>query len=917
VSPSEKYAYSQLETAGSSPATGRLNTVAEFAKNSDGARKRLHSGESSYKKLLPHLLLLVSSILQPATSFAQAIPAFPGADGGAANVTGGRGGLVYHVTEVDKNYSDTGPGTLRYGLSDGNFANQPRTIVFDVAGTFWLGRFGAEKNHNNGWDTQSRVNLGSNITLAGQTAPGPVYIMGGTVKASSTNVILRNVTIAPGYGMRTFEQPDATPPVPPTPGDFPDSYVYDAIDISGTNLMIDHVSTLYATDETISVNEFANNITIQYSNISQGQNYPQADAEASRVKYTGHALGSLLQGGSNAKISVLHNLYAHQKGRLPRVGSEVGTGAYNDFRNNVFYNWLSTAGGGAGGQPSFNNFVANYFRAGPGGDNPLGGTSTAITTSSGGTGIFNGLDSSGTRVYHSGNVKDINKNGTAEFTTNLANGDFGSSSFQASPQWYQGQPTYTGVTDTAAAAYDRVLKYMGANWWSRDFDYLQNNVAAVDTPDERLIHETATGTGKILAWADDPFNSDPNEGVEWRQMLSYRADPTTGAAPYNRPANWDTDADGMPDAWEKTHGLNPSTADNNGDFDTDGYTNLEEYINEIAAWPAPQPVSFNGSTNNRYAQITNWDIRWQPSRYDQAQINSGSVVVDAVGQHAGTLTIAAQSGNTAELNITSGWLVAETSVAIGATPASNATLNLSGGALVTPLLKKGSAGVFNFTGGTLHADVVDFDIVNDGGNISPGQGIGHTEIHGPLDINSGSIEIEIASTTSFDKIAATGSVNLGGNLRVALLDGYLPHGDETFTVLTGAAVSGSFMNIAFNSRVPLEGSSASFLVSPSATNVTLSCFHTGMAGDYDNDGVVGTADYVVWRTCLANGTQLTNESVSPGIVDDADLNAWRANFGHTFAQNASPANAVPEQGTIVSAACGTFAWFISGALRSR
>ena len=52
--------------------------------------------------------------------------------------------------------------------------------MFDVAGTFWLGRFGAERNHHNGWDTPSRLNLGSNVTIAGQTAPGPVYIMGGT-----------------------------------------------------------------------------------------------------------------------------------------------------------------------------------------------------------------------------------------------------------------------------------------------------------------------------------------------------------------------------------------------------------------------------------------------------------------------------------------------------------------------------------------------------------------------------------------------------------------------------------------------------------------------------------------------------------------------------------------------------------------
>src|SRR4029079_17932489 len=136
--------------------------------------------------------------------------------------------------------------------------------------------------------------------------------------------------------------------------------------------------------------------------------------------------------------------------------------------------------------PSFNNFVGNYWRAGNGGDNPVGGTTTAITTAAGGTSIFSGSNSTGTRVYHTGNIKDTNKNATAEFTTALTNSDFGSSSFQASPQWYLGQPTYTGVTDTAAVAYDRVLKYMGADWWTRDYVYtLPNtpeNLSKIDTP---------------------------------------------------------------------------------------------------------------------------------------------------------------------------------------------------------------------------------------------------------------------------------------------------------------------------------------------------------------------------------------------------------------------------------------------------
>ena len=364
----------------------------------------------------------------------------------------------------------------------------------------------------------------------------------------------------------------------PTAGDFPDSYVYDALDISGTNVMVDHVTAIYGTDETVSMNELANNVTIQFCTIAQGQNYPQADAEASGVSYTGHALGSLLQAGSNAKISVLHNLYAHLKGRLPRVGTEAsvltvaGVGAFNDFRNNVFYNWLGTAGTGAGSQPSQNNFIGNFYLAGPGGDNPVGRHQ------------HRDHDVIGRNVHLFGQRRDQHQGlslgqrqgrqqGRRRRATGraLANSDFGSSAFQGAAYT---QTPYYGATDDAPTAFTRVLDYAGARWWSR---------AAVDT---RLVNETRAGTGKIVAWADDPFNSSASEGTEWRALMATPA--------MSRPAGFDTDNDGMPDAWETMHGLNPAVADDNGDADADGYTNLEEYINEIAAWPATARADVHG-----------------------------------------------------------------------------------------------------------------------------------------------------------------------------------------------------------------------------------------------------------------------------------------------------------------------------------
>lgn len=825
-------------------------------------------------------------LLGQAELAAQALPAFSGADGAAANVSGGRGGLVYHVTKLDKNYNDSGPGTLRYGLTDGNFTVggvvQKRTIVFDVAGTFWLGRYGAENGHDNGWDTASRYNLGSHVTVAGQTAPGPVRIMGGLVKAGGTNAILRNVTIAPGYGMRSFSKPEDG--VFPTPGDFPDSYVYDAIDITGNNLMIDHVTTVYATDETISANELAYDVSIQYSNISQGQNYPQGDAESGTVNYTGHAFGSLLQGGSNARISVHHNLYAHQKGRLPRVGSEVGTGAYNDFRNNVFYNWLGTGGSGASGQPSFNNFVNNFWLAGPGGDNPVGGTSTAITTASGGTTPFSGSNSTGTRVYHSGNLRDQNKDGDALDGAALTNSNFGSASFQTSPQWYLGAATYTGVTDSAAAAYDRVLNYMGATWWNRD--------ATINTVDERIIHEVRTGGGKIVAWADDPFDSSPAEGVEWRSMLAERADPVTGAAPYNRAAGWDVEnngagaapGDGMPSWWELRHGLDPMALDHNGDFDADGYTNLEEYINELAEWPAPGPIVFSGATNARYAQITNWDANpdsslvspWQPSRFDEAQVRTGAVSVDAVGQHAGVLKIAPGSGDVAQVNITNGWLEAQTSVQIGGAAAGQGALHLSGGLLRTPLLTRGPQGSFQFTGGVLSADTVAFTFANAGGVISPGSGVGQTHVTGDLAISAGALSIDVAGSTAgqFDRLLVDGALTAGGTLSVTLLNNYAPAAGDSFDLLDFASASGSF-------TLSLPPLAAGLIWDDSnlLTGGVLAVAAVPLdSADFNHDGEVDGLDLQQWQSNFGATGQSDNalgDANGDTVVDGADFLLWQ------------------------------------------
>src|SRR5581483_11125067 len=251
------------------------------------------------------------------------------------------------------------------------------------------------------------LNIPSNVTIAGQTAPGGITLMGSQIKfngqtvAGSTlpveNSIMRNVTLAVGYGVR---KPNGT-------SGYYDNYTYDNVDVNSSNVMIDHVTALYATDESISANELASKVTVQYTIIAQGQSYPQADAQGNG-NYDSHAFGDLWGTGSNASSTFSHNVYANENGRIPTlqtVASKLTNNVpgYTDFRNNVVYNWYGNAGYGSSGEPGAGEFEGNYYKVGPGGDAASGNnTDFSIHTQSGGTTAFQG--SSSTDVYQTGNV---------------------------------------------------------------------------------------------------------------------------------------------------------------------------------------------------------------------------------------------------------------------------------------------------------------------------------------------------------------------------------------------------------------------------------------------------------------------------------------------------------------------------------
>jgi pectinesterase len=743
---------------------------------------------------------------------ANAIPAFPGATGPGANATGGRGGDVYHVTRLDTDLTGATPGTLMYGFNTAPAAG--RTIVFDVGGTIFQNGGGP-----NAWYRVGK----SNVTIAGQTAPGTGITIAGTgTKWTGNNVILRNITA------RTNKDPSN-----------PANYTYDAFSLQTTNSMIDHVTASWFSDEGISITDAGQNSTVQYANISEGLNYQS------------HAFGSIIATEVDAThYSFRHNLYAQNTTRIPRLGSELGaTGAVTDFSNNVIYNWINKAGYSGTNQNSSTNFINNYY----------------IKGNNNGATLFSGGDDAAapgyTKIYQSGNVYDGNKDGVFNGAAVGAGSFAGNKTIVGTPF------TVSGVlaVDSPALALQRVLDYGGANWQNRN------------PIDQRMFADVRAGTGSII--------TDLTTGVqatEWATVLSQQA--TGGVAPFVRPANYDTDNDGMPNAWEQAYGLNTSVADYNGDFDSDGYRNIEEYINDLSAWPAPSTLVFtNANGTGRYAEIGNWGNVWQPSRFDAAQLNSGTITVDAPGQQSRSLVVAANSGNNATLRVTSGWIDVRESLAVGSAGSGTVTQSgglvragtsitlgsasqpgvyqLTGGTLATPLLAKGNAAsVFELTGGVLHANTIAFGLVNQGGTIAPGSDaslqaiatasmsdingttepvlpiVGSTHVVGSLVMASGTAQIDVSSSAAFDTIVVDGALSLGGNLAIVTNPGYDPAYGQTHTILTGGSVSGAFSTVSGFS----QSSQKSWLVTTLPASVQLS---TVIPGDANLDYKVNTLDF--------------------------------------------------------------------------
>lgn len=858
---------------------------------------------------------LVTCVLFAAPSAAVGqIPAFSGAEGAGANATGGRPveklnkyptplepvlekrGTVYHVTTLEPDPEGVMEGSLMYGLKNENFWYRthafqerdidlpdtfdvtPRIIVFDVGGTIDFSQLPASERD---------IDITPmNFTIAGQTAPGGITIHGAEFNPGhreswdtanfypnkTNNLVLRNLAI------RTNDPTEK-----------------DALAMPATNSIADHLSLSWHSDEGVSVTDAARDVTIQHTIIGPGTTEPDGQ-------------GSQFEGKtSHVDLSVYNNLYIHNAGRIPRVGEKYGDGIELDWRNNVIYNWnANDAGYGGQNSPvhpnneeySFTNFVNNYYIGGAGGDSN--------------DDIFN---SPGTfhDIYQSGNLLDVNFNSAADGT------DLGWSTFTGNETQHTTPFSVPhGVTLTPDEALASVIAHAGANWWDRDF-LDQRAIAQLQTYGDSGV--PVSEKGQVL------------NGIAPADVSA-----VVNAPLQTRAANWDADNDGMPGWWEVRHGLNPNVEDWADDFDGDGYINVEEYVNEIAEWPAPDNIKWSGG-NGRYAEILNWGItrsnpdeadtttNWQPSRFDTAVIDNGTIEVDTVGQHAKFVRLATNASDNATLNVSGGWLKVEDELEVGVDAAATAALNLSGGTLDVGELFLGSGGSFSITGGKLHAEEVAFSLTSNGGTIAPGPGIstfdasgfaesslGDMHVSGDLTINSGGVEIEIASLLDFDTLSIDGAALLGGELSVALLGAYAPSSLDVFEIITADTVSNTFVNLGDT----VDTGFGTFDITYSATSVLLSNFVAAppaLLGDYNDNGVIDAADYAAWRDALTAGaTELTNDP-TPGVVDESDFTYWRDHFGETLGSG-SGQSAVPEPASITLAAMCLLMFFVRAARTS-
>lgn len=459
-------------------------------------------------------------------AIAQDLPiAFPGAEGFGKFTTGGRGGRVFIVT----NLNDSGVGSFREAVE----AKGPRIVVFEVSGNIEL---------------KSRLNVGdSNLTIAGQTAPGD----GITVQNFPFRIIEKNNIIIRFIRFRL--------------GDLAGVMEDAAEGRFCKNVIIDHCSFSWGTDETASF--YANeNFTLQWSIISEGLNNTLHSKGP-------HGFGGLF-GGKNASFH--HNLIAHFILRTPGFDNpDIYLNVLNlqkfrgivDFRNNVIYNWRDRAS--SNGPEGEFNIINNYYKPGPSTK-----AEAHFLNPTGGKWGYGKFYVSGNILEKKPNIDDDNWLGvrleSSALTLNFLDSIKLLSPLPTTISLRKAVPNLTSLiiqSELSLEVYDK--SYTAEETFERVIEQAGASLSR-DEVDQRIISEAKSGTYSFQGSNGSTggiIDSQKDVGG-WPKLKSI-------VPPL------DTDRDGMPDIWEISNGLDPNKNDSRQYKLHSFYTNIEVYINSL------------------------------------------------------------------------------------------------------------------------------------------------------------------------------------------------------------------------------------------------------------------------------------------------------------------------------------------------
>ena len=362
--------------------------------------------------------------------------AFPGAEGYGKYATGGRGGKILIVS----NLNDAGAGSFREAAE----AKGKRIIVFAISGTIHL---------------ETKLSIKGDVTIAGQTAPGDgICLADNSVSLGGDNIIVRYLRFRMGDKYQKGGMVDGNG------GD-------DAFGgVRRKNIIVDHCSMSWSTDEVFSIYA-GDSTTLQWNLISEPLNYSY-HFETGDKDYEHHGYGGIWGG---LHLTAHHNLFAHCNNRNPRFNGIRHTPTeFADYRNNVIYNWGgNNIYAGEGGDY---NIINNYFKYGP---NTNKNVRYRIVNPGKNETIGFG------KWYVNGNyvdeAKDVSKNNW--LGVDMGNG--GTEQDKKNTVIDKPHNAWPIPTQTAEEAYESVLRSVGASYKR-------------DTLDERIINDVKNRTGKFI-----------------------------------------------------------------------------------------------------------------------------------------------------------------------------------------------------------------------------------------------------------------------------------------------------------------------------------------------------------------------------------------------------------------------------------